>query len=225
MCTSFVVPSKHAGDKHTADEIINDYVTAMGGAEKLASINNVYMEGEINSNGTIRTTKKWIVNKKAIRTETTFNGITSYVIVRQDSGWSYMPNRGRKIPEPLTAISVAASQPNLDIEGTLVNYKAKGYTVTYEGTDEIEGTDAYKLEEKINDSLMCTFYIDPDSHFIMRIRTKSTMGGRVSISSSDLSDYNRTADGYIFPMQTGYIKYTLVKVNTEMNENLFKPIK
>jgi hypothetical protein len=212
-------------DKHTADEIINDYVTAMGGVQKLASINNVYMEGEININGSKRITKKWVVNKKAMRSETTFSGITSFSIVRQDSGWNYLPTRGRKSIEPMTATSVASNLPNLDIEGPLVNYKAKGYKVTYKGTDEIEGTEAYKLEEQINDSLTKTFFVDPDSHYIMRVRTKSSMGGRVSISATDLSDYTKTVDGYVFPMEIGNVKYTLVKVNTEINDNLFKPIK
>ncbi len=212
-------------DKHTADEIINNYITVMGGAQKLASINNVYMEGEININGSKRITKKWMVNKKAMRTETTFSGITSFSIVRQDSGWNYLPTRGRKSIEPMTASSVASNRPNLDIEGPLVNYKTKGYTVKYMGTDEIEGTEAYKLEEKINDSLTKTYYVDPDSHYIMRVRTKSSMGGRVSISATDLSNYTKTADGYVFPMEIGNVKYTLVKVNTEINDNLFKPIK
>jgi outer membrane lipoprotein-sorting protein len=212
-----------AEDKHTADEIINDYITAMGGSAKLASITNIYMEGEVNINGSKRQTRKWIVNKKAMRNEFTFNGITSYTIVRTDSGWNYSPNRGRKKPEPLTAASIASNQPNLDIEGPLVNYKAKGYKVTYEGTDEIEGTEAYKLEAKLNDSLTKTFYIDPDSHYIMRVRTKSSMAGRVTNSATDYSDYTKTADGYIFPMESGNVKYTLIKVNTDINDNLFKP--
>jgi len=212
-----------ADDKHSADEIINDYVNAMGGVQKLASITNIYMEGEININGGKRQTRKWVVNNKGVRTEFTFSGITSYTIVRQDSGWTYSPNRGRKKPEPMTATSVASNRPNLDIEGPLVNYKAKGYKVKYVGTDEIEGTEAYKIEEQINDSLTKTFYVDPDSHFIMRVRTKSSMAGRVNISATDYSNYTKTADGYIFPMEVGNVKYTLVKVNTEINDNLFKP--
>lgn len=211
-------------DKHTADEIINDYITAMGGADKLASIHTIYMEGEINYNGTKRQTKKWIVDQKAMRSEMTFNGITSFTIVRKDSGWNYSPNRGRRKPEPLTANSIAMNRPNLDIAGPLVNYKAKGYKVKYEGTDEIEGTEAFKIEEILNDSLTKTFYMDPDSHFIMRVRTKSSMGGRVITSSTEYSDYNKTPDGYTFPMETGNIKYTVVKVNITIDDKLFKPI-
>ncbi|HSY77220.1 MAG TPA: hypothetical protein VK890_10210 [Bacteroidia bacterium] len=229
VVTSFVsmafVRVINGDDKHSADEIINDYITAMGGSQKLASINNVYMEGEINVNGSKRITKRWVVNKNATRTEYTFSGITSFSIARKDSGWNYFPTRGRKSIEPMTAASVASNLPNLDIEGPLVNYKTKGYKVTYKGTDEIEGTEAYKLEEQINDSLTKTFFVDPDSHYIMRVRTKSSMGGRVSISATDYSDYTKTADGYVFPMEIGNVKYTLVKVNTEINDNLFKPIK
>lgn len=223
---AFKAIHKRADDKHTADEIINDYVSAMGGMEKLASITNVYMEGMITSgSGRKIATRRWIVNKKDFRSETSVSGITSFTIIRKDSGWNFSPNRGQRAPEPMTAGAVIANQPNLDIEGPLVNYKAKGYKVTYVGTDEIEGTEAYKLETVISDSLTKTFYVDPDSHFIMRVRTKSTANGRVSVSSADYSNYTKTADGYIFPMAMGNIKYTVIKVNTEINENLFKPTK
>ncbi len=213
-------------DTHTADEIISDYITAMGGAQKLASINNVYMEGMVVSgNGRKIATRRWIVNKKAMRNESTFSGITSFTIVRQDSAWNFSPNRGQRAPEPMTASTVAANQPSLDIEGPLVNYKAKGYKVTYVGTDEIEGTEAYKLEVAINDTLQKTFFVDPDSHFVMRVSTKSHTNGRVNVSSSDYSNYTKTPEGYVFPMAVGNTKYTVIKVNTEINDNLFKPLK
>jgi hypothetical protein len=213
-------------ETHTADEIINDYITAMGGMQKLASINTIYMEGIIdNGNGRKIPTRRWIVNKKNFRSETTVSGITSFTIIRKDSGWNFSPNRGQRAPEPMTASAVTANQPNLDIEGPLVNYKAKGYKVTYEGTDEIEGTEAYKITAALNDSLVKTFYVDPDSHFVMRVKTRSKANGRVSVSSTDYSNYTKTADGYIFPMAMGNIKYTVIKVNTEINENLFKPTK
>jgi hypothetical protein len=215
----------HRQKKLTADEVISNYVTAMGGADKLASIKNIYMEGIINANGRKIPTRKWVVSNKCMRTETSISGITNFTIVRRDSGWSYAPTRGRKSAEPLTANMVAASQPGLDLEGTLVNYKAKGYKVNYEGTDEIEGSEAYKLEEIINDSLVETFYFDPDSYYIMRVRLKSSMGGRVITSASDYSVYQKTADGYIFPMQIGNVRYQAIKVNSDINEKLFKPSK
>jgi hypothetical protein len=232
ICGVIVCMAFSAGKKNstaapiTADGIINDYVNAMGGLEKLTSIKNVYMEGVyVSGNGRKIATRKWVVNKQAMRTESSFSGITSYSIARKDSGWNYSPGRGQHSPEPMTAFLVAANLPNLDIEGPLVNYKAKGYKVTYVGTEEIEGTESYKLETVINDSLTKTFYVDPDSHFIMRVRTKSSMGGRVSTSATDYSNYTKTSDGYVFPMAIGSAKYSVIKVNTTISDNLFKPTK
>jgi len=223
---AFRVLNVKPAETHTADEIINDYITAMGGAQKLASINTIYMEGIIdNGNGRKIPTRRWIVNKKDLRSETTISGITSFTIIRKDSGWNFSPNRGQRAPEPMTAGAVTASQPNLDIEGPLVNYKAKGYKVTYEGTDEIEGTEAFKITAALSDSLVKTFYVDPDSHFVMRVKTRSKANGRVNVSSTDYSNYTKTSEGYIFPMAIGSTKYTVIKVNTEINENLFKPTK
>ncbi|HTB06418.1 MAG TPA: hypothetical protein VK806_05640 [Bacteroidia bacterium] len=205
----------------TADQVINDYIKVMGGKDKLNSIKTLYMEGEINSNGRKIPVKKWYVNGKAVRYESSFNGITSYTIVRTDSGWRYNPGRGQKVPEPLTAAILASNKPDLDLAGTLVDYAAKGYKVVYEGTEDIEGTEAYKIEEIINDKLIYTFFFDPDSHYIMRLRTKSSLGVRVTTSSTDFSFYQPTADGYVFSMEQGNTRISTIKVNGDIDPKLF----
>jgi hypothetical protein len=205
----------------TADDVINDYIKVMGGKDKLNSIKTLYMEGEINANGRKIPIKRWIVNNKGSRNERTINGMTSFSIIRPDSGWNFNAGRGQKTPEPMTASAIASAKPGLDLPGTLVDYATKGYSVVYEGTEDIEGTDAYKIEEIINDKLIYTFFFDPDSHYLMRLKTKSSIGGRVITSSTDFSFYQTTSDGYVFPLETGSIRYTTIKVNIDIDPKLF----
>ena len=209
----------------TADDVINDYIKAMGGKDKLNSINSLYLEGEINANGRKIPIKRWLVNNKGMRNERQVNGITSFTIIRPDSGWSFNPGRGQKVPEPLTASVIATNKPGLDLAGTLVDYAAKGYKVVYEGTEDIEGTDAYKVEEIINDKLVYTFFFDPDSHYLMRLKIKSSMGPKVTTSSTDYSFYKTTPDGYVFAMEEGATRYTTIKVNADIDTKLFTPTK
>jgi outer membrane lipoprotein-sorting protein len=208
----------------TADDIIDKSLDAVGGKDKLASIKTLYKEGTINARGNIIQMKSWNVNKADMRAENVVGGMMSYTIIRTDSGWSYSPRRGQKTPEPLTRDAVKLAQFGLDIQSPLLNYKEKGYTLKYLGkSDEVDGSDAYKLELTVNDSLRVTYFIDPDSYFIMRTKTISKQNGRTNTSISDYSNYHKTADGYTFPMQLNNIKYSLIKVNGDMDPSLFVP--
>jgi hypothetical protein len=209
----------------SADIVINKYIEAIGGKEKLESIRTIYMEGTLNIRGQKAISKTWIINNKESRNESTINGFTNWSIVRNDSAWSYNPRRGQKFPEPWPADRIKTSQSGLDIQGTLVDYKKKGYTIEYKGIDQIEGSDVFKIEEKLNESVTKTFYIDLDSYLIIRVRTKSTTKNRVNYSNTDYSNYQKTKDGYMFPMQMAELKYTIVTVNPDINEALFIPKK
>ena len=67
----FVVSAANA---QTADDIITKYINVMGGKDKLLSIKNVYMEGNMDLTGSDMNVKYWVVNKKAVRYEYTVNG-------------------------------------------------------------------------------------------------------------------------------------------------------
>ncbi|HXB12723.1 MAG TPA: hypothetical protein VNZ45_12095, partial [Bacteroidia bacterium] len=86
---------------------------------------------------------------------------------------------------------------------------------------------AYKLELVVNDSLTTTYFIDPTTYYIMREKTKTKANGKEEEGQEDFSNYQKTADGYVFPMnssgENGQVKFTVIKVNTDMDASLFKP--
>ena len=212
----------------SADSIINKCINALGGKEKLSTINTIYQEGTSDANGNTIHTKRWAINNKYVRVQSEINGMTNYTIFRTDSGWSYNPRRGQKQAEPLTHDAVRRALFGMDIQSPFLNYKQKGYTIKYLGKDdEIDGADTYKLELKVNDSLIVTYYVDPDSYFVMRTKTRSIANGRSSSYTTDYSDYQKNFDGYIFPMEVGsgrgQTKYTLIKVNGDIDMSLFRP--
>jgi len=185
------------------------------------------MEGTVDANGQQIVIKVWSINKTAMRYEFTVVGMTGYAIVTKDSGWNFTPFGGQKTAEPMTADMVKKAQVDLDAQSPLLNYKEKGYKVSYKGKDDVDGSDAYKLELTINDSLTKTFFIDPTTYYIMREKTKSKANGKEEEGQEDFSNYQKTADGFVFPMNSnseqGQVKFTIVKVNTDMAPSLFKP--
>lgn len=211
----------------SADEIINKSIDAIGGKDKLLAIKNLYMEGDVDASGQQIQIKNWWINKTAMRTEYTLMGMTGYSIVTTDSGWNYNPFNGQKTAEPMTADMVKNFQVELDVQSPLLDYKAKGYKAAYKGKDDIDGSEVFKLELVVNDSETITYFIDPTTYYIMRQKTKSKINGKEENDQEDFSNYQKTPDGYVFPMNegsaSGEVKFTVIKVNTELDPNMFKP--
>jgi len=212
----------------TADDIISKNIAAMGGQDKLNSIKTVYQEDSIFAGGAKLPLKAWMVDRKAMRAEFSFSGMTGFSILRNDSGWNFAPFQGQTAPEPIPADEVKKGQSELSITDAFVNYKDKGYKVTYEGMDDAQGSQTYKLKVTITDSVSETYYIDPDTYYVIQVKSKATVNGKVHEGTETRSDYKKTTDGYIFPMETnssdfGDIKTFTVKVNSPIDNSIFSP--
>jgi len=146
MAAAMLFTGTFAAQAQNVDEIIQKHVTAIGGADNWKKINSMKTTAAINAGGMEIPVTIFSVNGKAERVDFTVNGITGYVILTTNAGWSYSPLQGQTKPEPMTAEEVKESQDQLDLAHELVDYKAKGNTVTYIGKDDVEGTECYKLK-------------------------------------------------------------------------------
>lgn len=212
----------------TADDIINKNIAAMGGLDKLNSIKTIYQEDSASAQGIKFPVRLWMVNKKAMRAEFTVMGMTGFQIQRDDSGWGFLPFQGQTTPEPMTADEIKKGLPDLYVTDAFVNYKDKGFKVTYEGMDDAQGSQAYKLKVTISDSVSETYFIDPDTYYVIQVKSKANVNGKVHESTETRSDYKKTADGYVFPMESnssdlGDIKTYTVKINSPIDNSVFSP--
>src|SRR5450432_1789245 len=71
----------------TADEIINKWIDAMGGKDKLGSIKTIYTEDELNIMNNPAPRKSYLLNGKGFKSETEFNGQEIIDCYLADSGW------------------------------------------------------------------------------------------------------------------------------------------
>ena len=194
----------------TADEVIAKYIDAMGGKEKLQSIKSVYMEGvAVMSNGMEIDTKTWRVKDKLYRQEIAFGSMgNGTMIVTPTKGWTANSRNGGEF-KPMPDEMLKTMQPQLDPVGQLVDYAAKGDKVELLGNDTVGGKTCYKLKLTFPAGNYITYYIDAQSHYILREARKGGGmmgggggGGRRDPNAEfniDFSDYQKTPEGYIFP--------------------------
>src|SRR5438874_112068 len=128
----------------TADELVNKYVDAMGGKEKLASLNAVKMTCSVDIGPDMKAPFTMYIINKGMRTEFEIQGMKLIQALDGDSGWYINPFQGKKDPERMSEEQIRQSKDEVELTGSLFNYKEKGYTVEYLGKDDMEGTDTYK---------------------------------------------------------------------------------
>ena len=213
----------------TADEIINKHIEAIGGAEAWKKINSIVTTGTIKIQGADIGVNQTLLNGKGSRQDISAMGMNGYSIVTPSAGWNFMPFRGQKAPEPVTADDLKDAQDDLDAQGSLIDYKVKGHTVEYLGTEDVEGVEALKLKETLKSGKVQTVFIDPKTYYIMRVISKRKANGKEVDVTTNLSNYQKLPEGIYVPLSIGLpfgeMIISKVEINKPIDENIFKPSK
>ena len=184
----------------TVDELVAKNIEAKGGAVALNAIQSVRFEGKLLVNqGQVELaytqTKK---RPGKVRADAVLQGMMLVQAYDGTAGWKIYPFQGRKDPEKMSADDTKALVEDAEIGGPLEDWKANGKTVTYLGTEDVEGTLAHKLRVVRKNGDVSYVYLDPD-HFL-EIRTISQrveQGAKVEVET-DLGDYEKI-NGVFFP--------------------------
>ena len=217
-----------ASKAQTADEIINKYLDAIGGKQKWMNLQTIEQEGVLKANGIDIPLHFYQTHNKGIRQEINVSGLTGYDISTSTKGWAFMPFNGQTKPEAKSPDEIKRTLDDLDLQGNLIDYKAKGHTVEFIGNEEVEGTDCYKIKINRKNSGSQTLYIDPASYLVVRSVTKTNVSGQEVESTVDFYDY-RNVDGLMIPFfyktPGDNMQLTSVKLNQPIDENLYQPSK
>jgi outer membrane lipoprotein-sorting protein len=157
----------------TVDKIVADFVAARGGIEKIRSIRTLRQTGRVSPEpGREAPVLRELKRPNKIRFEFTVQGITAVYVSDGAQGWQVSPFEGDLSPTPLPEQSVIEAMEQADIEGPLVDWKAKGHQVELAGIEVLGGREAYKLKLALKSGDVRYDYIDVKSHYL--VRTDST---------------------------------------------------
>ncbi len=215
----------------TVDEVINKYVDARGGLEKLKAIKSLYMEGSRQMMGNEVPVKVVIVQDKLFRNDFEFGGTSGYSIVTPTAGWSFVPMRSTKA-EAIPEDRLKTMQVQLDIAGTLVDYGAKGNKVELQGKETVDGNDCFKIKLTQASGKESFYFIDAKTYFLNQTRTMVPgQGGKLQEVITNYSDY-KNFDGVFFPqtianpgtgMMAGSTTFDKIELNKAVDDKLYKP--
>jgi len=213
----------------TADEIVNKHIEAIGGTDAWKKVNSMVTTGTLKMQGAEIAISLTVLNGKGSRQDITAMGMNGYQIVTPTQGWNFMPFQGQKAPEPITADDLKEAQDELDVQGSLVDYKAKGHTIELLGTDDVDGVDAFKLKETLKSGKTQTIFIDPKTYYIIRVISKQKANGNEVDVTTNLNNYQKLPEGIMVPLSIGLpfgeMIISKVEINKPIDENIFKPSK
>jgi len=197
-------PGAHAV---TADELVAKNIESRGGLEKLRAIDSQKLTGTMKFTGDFAielATTQVVTRDGRIRQEVSLQGLTAVQAYDGKDAWAISPFQGRKDPDKMSDDDAKSLLDAIDIDGPLVDWKAKGHVLTYLGTEDVDGTDAHKLKLVEKDGDIKYIYLDPDYFLEIRQTTQRKVRGVEQEFESDLGNYELVEGVYMpFSIESG----------------------
>jgi outer membrane lipoprotein-sorting protein len=177
----------------TVDEIVARHVAARGGREALAAVRTVRMTGRATAGpGRQAIVRREIARPGRIRTEFEFQGTTGVYAWDGSAGWRVSPLDGGLEPEPLPADEAALAAEQADVEGPLVDWRAKGHSVELVGSEALAGGRAHRLKVTLKTGAVRHVWVDAATGLIVKtVSTRAWRGREVTLETT-FGDYRET---------------------------------
>lgn len=225
LLVAAIMSSSFTGSTQTADEIINKYITAIGGKENWKKINSLKMEGNIQVQGLEIPFTMQAVNGKGVRTDGEFQGNSFIDIITPTKGWSQNPMAGKATLQPLSDDELKEKLDAMDIQGAFLDYKEKGSMVEFLGKDEEDGNDYYKIKLTTKNKNETTYFFDTKTYLVYKQETISKQQGQEMKVVVKSLDYQTVEGGVKMPfkMDQGQMVLAAKKfiVNGAIDEKIF----
>ena len=223
-----LLPFVSSVQAQSLDDILKDHFAAIG-QENILKVNSQTLTGKMIQGGIEIPFIQMAKRPDKVRVEGTFQGLTFIQTYDGKEGWSLNPFAGVTEPQPMSEDDLKGMHYQADMDGMLWNWKEKGYTVTFEGKEDMEGTSCYKIKLATIDGDTFTYYIDSDSYIILRSNTKLKRMGTEMESDTYYSNYimieGIAVPGKIETKMNGQLMGALVvdkvEVNTDLPDSLF----
>lgn len=214
----------------SADELIQKHIEALGGYEKMQAIKSLKMTGKmVMSAGMESEMTRIHMRPNLVRMHITMQGQTIVQAFDGDTAWTIMPFMGDPNPQLMPEDQAKMMQEEADFDGALIDYKKKGHSIKVLGKEEVEGTEAYKLEVTQKGGDVFHTFLDSEHFIELKRMSKRTIQGMEIETTVLFSDY-KTVAGVMMPHSLKItnpqgifdITITNVETNVDLDKAFFK---
>ena len=226
-----VLCAARGAQAQTADEIVARNIEAKGGAEKLKAVTSMKMTGEMTMQGkTLPLTiysKRPNLNRQEMvvgdfRVVNAFDGTTA---------WTVSPMTKME-PQALPPAAAEIMKASADFDNALIDYKDKGHSVEFMGTEKLGAAEVYHLKLTMKSGQVQHYYIDTKSGLEIRMaqEAEGRPGGEKQRLETELSEY-REINGIMLPHSVkqmignnviGQMRIQKVEFNALSDDSIFR---
>ena len=205
----------------TADDVINDYLSAIGGKKKLSKISSMQMKSQIESDMFEAEAITTVLSGKGYKMEMDVMGYLVETCFTDKEGWRTDPMEGSITK--MTEDQYKMGRGAIYVAGSFEKYQDLGLIAELVGRAEIKGVNTYHVRLTVDGTEISTnHFFDPDNHLLMRTIVVVENEGAEMEAVTDYKDY-KEVDGGIKIAHTQDIDYggqmsmTITTVAVEVN--------
>ena len=207
-------------------EILDQHFTTVG-QEKLAEVKTITVYGKIMQMDNEFPFIQKMKNPNKFRLEATMQGLKMIQAFDGENGWYIAPWISPD-PQDLTGVQLKQAKEQTNIEGDLYNWEEKGHQAEYLGTEDMEGTEVYKIKLTKKEGDEIFYFIDSETYVMLKETRKMTVQGNEIEIESFPGNYE-VINGIVFPMsiktntmgQETEILFDSVKIDLELDDSIF----
>ncbi|HET7451352.1 MAG TPA: hypothetical protein VFL12_01305 [Thermoanaerobaculia bacterium] len=218
-----------AARAETVDDVIARHIAARGGMDKIKAIQSVDMAVKANQQGLEFPGRLQWKRPDKMRLEMTIQGKTLVQAYDGKTAWTIMPFLGSSDPQVMAADEAKEVIEQADLDGPIVDAKAKGNTVELVGKEDVDGAPAEKLKVTLKNGDVSYVYIDAETGLTLKETSKRKQQGSEIEIDSYMTNY-KPVDGVLFPFaienkvqgkSVGQFTITDVKPNVTIDDQAF----
>lgn len=219
--------------KTMEQQLIDQHIAAQGGLEAIRAVESLRTTGELYMPVMGMTMPLTIVQQRPsnMRVDVSIEAMGAEVSNGYDgeTAWANNPMQGGL--QKVTGDQARSIKEQADMDGILVDYADKGYSVEYVGDEDVKGAPAKKMKVIRADSSEAFVFLDAESLLMVKTEAQGTnpMTGAQTKVETYLSDFHEV-DGvqrpFLMdvhfggePFQTITVKE--IETNVEVEEGIF----
>jgi hypothetical protein len=217
----------------TVDQIVQKHTAALGGAAKLKAVQTVtitgkasMLAGQMDADVTMRAKRP-----TSMRMEMSMQGKTFVQAFDGVTAWILNPFAGDEAPQKSNEEDTRSARNDAEfIDGSLVDYMAKGNAVELAGQENVKGSPAYKLKVTKRSGTVEYQYLDAKTFLPVKSSGKRIQQGQQLEYESFPSNF-KDVGGVMLPFSLtqkmsgiALMELTIEKVdlNLPMDDSIFK---
>ena len=214
----------------TVDELIAKNVAARGGLEKLKAVKTMRLTGTMKVGDDKMPSLLELKRPNKSRWQFTVDGQTAVQAFDGKTGWMWMPFAGMTEPQAMSSEERQEAEQQADLDGPLVDYKAKGSKIELVGHDAAFRPEDWKLKVTLKSGEVRDVYLDSKTYLQTTTVMRKKIEGTEVVVISTIGDY-RDVGGLTLPHsfsastkdggETQSLVFEKIEVNVPIDDERF----